>query len=151
MERAVAVGPMRLVVCVFPDTPEVAAMVRGAVERRLAACANSIEANSTYLWRDAMETARERLVLFKTSVKNVAALFRYLGRVHPYEVPDIFELDVARVHPPYLAYLLETIDQGPPPPPLGGGPARATRPEGRRARGGRGPGRTRAPRRLRSR
>jgi hypothetical protein len=67
---------------------------------------------------------------------------------HPYDVPEVAELDVPRVGGAYLRYLAVTLDPASPPPPLGGG---ATRRGARRARGARSPRRTRAPLRPRSR
>ncbi|MCI4368311.1 MAG: divalent-cation tolerance protein CutA [Thermoplasmata archaeon] len=145
-----ATGPMRVVLCAFPDPRVARRIISGVLERRLAACANEIAIRSTFLWKGRVEETDEVLVLFKTVPKRVGELFRYLGEEHPYEVPEVIELDVPRVNRTYLTYLGRTIDSSPPPPPLGGGVARSTgalRPGSRRARGARRPGRTRAPRR----
>ena len=151
MDPIDATGPLRLVLTALPDTPEVERIVREAVARRLAACAQTGPVASVYWWNDRVETAAERLVIFKTTPKLVGALFRYLAEVHPYEVPEILEVDVARAHAPYQAYLARTLDAFAPPPPLGGGSAGALRARraGRRARAGRRPARTPAPRRRR--
>ncbi len=145
MDPVDATGPMRLVLVAAPAAAT-SGLVQGALDRRLAACANALPIHSTYWWRGKVESAAEELILFKTVPKLVGALFRYLAQNHPYEVPEIVELDVPRVHSPYLRYLAETIDRAAPPLPLGGGrPGKATRRGSRRARGARSPGRTRAP------
>ncbi|HTT26166.1 MAG TPA: divalent-cation tolerance protein CutA [Thermoplasmata archaeon] len=151
MDPVDATGPMRLVGTALPDTPASDGLVRSVLEARLAACAQVVAARSTYWWKEALETAAERVVWFKTSPKHVGALFRFLTEHHPYEVPEIIEIDVARVHGPYLEYLAATLDPNAPPPPLGGGTAarRPTRREGPRGRGARRPGRTPAPRHRR--
>ena len=151
MDPIDATGPMRLVVTALPDTDAADRLVRAALAARLAACAQVHRARSTYWWRGALESAPERIVWFKTSPKHVGALFRFLAKRHPYEVPEILEVDVARVHGPYLEYLADTLDPHAPPPPLGGGTAAgaATRRAARPARGARRPGRTPAPRRRR--
>ena len=142
MDPVDATGPMRLVLCAFPSAPVAARVSRSALGRRLAACAQRIPVASTYWWRGRIEEASETLVVFKTAPKRVGALFQFLARHHPYEVPEIVELDVPRAHPPYLAYLAETVDAHAPPPPLGGGRP-ITRPGSRRGREARRPGRTR--------
>ncbi len=142
-----SVGPMRLVLSSYPSREAALLATHGAVERRLAACGTLLEADSRYLWRGKVVAAREALVLFKTVPKRVGALFRYLKTSHPYEVPEIVEVDVPRVDPDYLRYLAVTIDSAAPPPPLGGGTTRRARPPGRAARA---PARTRAPHRRRS-
>lgn len=142
-----ASGPMRLVLTTYPDRAVALAAIGGAVDRRLAACGSVIPVESRYLWKGAVETQSEGLVIFKTVPKRVGALFRYIEEGHPYDVPEIVEIDVPRVVPGYLAYLVASLDaaSGPSVP----GPV--TRPAGRRARGGRAPGRTRGPPRRRSR
>ncbi len=149
MDPVDATGPMRLVLCAFPDTGAAERAVEGALEARLAACAQLVPVRSRYWWRGRLERADETLVVFKTVPKRVGALFRALEASHPYEVPEIVELDVPRVPDAYLAYLAGTIDADAPPLPLGGGRATpaATRRAAPRGRGARRPGRTRAPRR----
>lgn len=133
---------LRVVYCGFPDVESARRIGDAAVVRRLAACVNRFPIDSTYHWKGAIEHAAEVVALFKTSPRKVGALFAYLAREHPYDVPDIFELPVARVHRPYLEYLAETLEPG-----LAGPVSRrwapTTRPESPRARAGRGPRRIR--------
>lgn len=149
MDPVDATGPMRLVLCAFPDDASARAAVDRALSARLAACAQRHPVDSTYWWKGRIETHQEVAVVFKTAPKRVGALFRQLAEGHPYAVPEILELDVPRVHVPYLSYLAETIDRDAPPLPLGGGRphdgrAGLRRPGSRRGRGAPRPGRTRA-------
>jgi periplasmic divalent cation tolerance protein len=142
-----AVGPVRLVFSTYPSREAALSAVTTAVERHLAACGNILPAESRYLWRGRVESQTEALVIFKTVPKKVGALFEFLGKTHPYEVPEIVEVDVPRVDPRYFRYLSTTLDTDPAPPPLGGGLTRRGAP---RARGGRSPPRTRGPPHRRS-
>lgn len=146
MDPVDATGPMRLVLTAFPAGDAVEGAVRDVLDRRLAACATIVPARSRYWWNGSVESADEQLVIFKTVPKRVGALFQRLGELHPYEVPEIIELDVPRVATPYLEYLARTIDADAPPLPLGGGSAARSprRPGSPRGRGARPPGRTRA-------
>ncbi len=143
-----AVGPMRVVVSAYPDAAAARSAARAALARHLAACVSILPIESQYWWKGRVESSAESLALFKTVPKRVGGLIRFLDRGHPYDVPEVIELDVPRVAPRYLAYLAETLDPASPPPPLGGGVMRR---EGRRVREARAPARTRAPRRRRSR
>jgi len=148
VEPARALGPMRLVLTTYPSPEAAATAVEGALSRRLAACASTHAVDSRYWWNGELESAHELLVVFKTVPKRVGALFRYVKENHPYDVPEIVELDVPRVDPGYLAYLGRTLDAhalGIPPRPV------LRRRAGRRAPGARSPGRTRGPHRPRSR
>jgi periplasmic divalent cation tolerance protein len=147
LDPARAVGPMRLVLTTYPSREAALEAVDSALTAGLAACANVVPAHSRYWWKGRIESADEALVLFKTVPKRVGALFRHLETTHPYEAPEIAEVDVSRVGSAYLRYLAETLDPASPPPPLGGGPTRREAPRGR---GARSPARTRAPRRRRS-
>ena len=148
MDPVDATGPMRLVLCTFPSREVATERVRRAVHSKLAACANFWSIDSIYWWKEGITEDTEVLVVFKTVPKRVGALFEFLKRSHPYEVPEIIELDVPRVDPGYLTYLAATLDPASPPLPLGGG--HPTRSGGPRARGARPLGRTRGPRRRRS-
>jgi periplasmic divalent cation tolerance protein len=139
-----ATGPMRLVLTTFPSAAAADRAVASVLRARLAACAQMTDVRSRYWWDGQLRSDTEVLVIFKTVPKRVGALFRRLGELHPYDVPEVIELDVPRVHPPYLTYLAETLDAESPPPPLGGGRVPATRRGSPRARGAPRPGRTRA-------
>jgi periplasmic divalent cation tolerance protein len=151
MDPVEATGPMRLVLTAFPSEAAADRAVRTVLTARLAACAQSTSIRSRFWWKGRIRSEDEVLVVFKTVPKRVGALFRRLAELHPYDVPEMIELDVPRVHPPYLAYLAATLDADSPPPPLGGGSPPVRRRGGPRARGDPRPGRTRAPRPRRSR
>lgn len=140
IDPARAQGPMRIVLSAYPDRTAARKAVRGALSRRLVACASVVPVDSEYWWRGRIEATAEALVLFKTVPKRVGRLCRYLKETHPYALPEIAELDVPRADDAYLSYLARTLD------PDGGAPGEArrpTRPAGPRARGARVPGRTR--------
>jgi periplasmic divalent cation tolerance protein len=146
MDPVDATGPMRLVLTAFPAGDAVQAAVDDVLSQRLAACATVVPVASRYWWKGGIESAEERLVIFKTVPKRVGALFRRLEELHPYDVPEIVEIDVPRVSDAYLGYLAATLDPDTPPLPLGGGsPVRSARRRGSpRGRGARRPARTRA-------
>jgi periplasmic divalent cation tolerance protein len=144
IDPARATGPMRLVLSAYPSRDAARRAVRGALTRRLAACASVIPADSEFWWKGRLESAAESLVLFKTVPKRVGHLVRFLQESHPYDVPEVAEVDVPRVNTGYLDYLSHTLDPNAVPP-------RARRSGARRGRGAPAPGRTRAPRRRPSR
>ena len=140
IDPADATGPMRLVLSTFPRRPRPTAHRRRSLAARLAACAQLLPVRSRYWWKGQLNGPTTRsCVVFKTAPKRVGALFRRLGELHPYDVPEVVEIDVPRVHPPYLAYLAETIDAEAPPPPLGGGRPPVRRRGARRAPGSSAP------------
>lgn len=143
-----AVGPMRLVLSNYPSHETALRAVDAALDARLAACANIVPIDSRYWWNGTVESAHESLVLFKTVPKRVGALLRLLKDSHPYETPEIVELDIPRVDDGYLGYLLATLD---PSAPAAHGNRVIRRSGARRGRAARVPGRTRAQHHRRSR
>jgi periplasmic divalent cation tolerance protein len=95
-------------------------LARGAVEARLAACAQiSGPVTSVYRWRGAVETAAEWQVLFKTTTHRYEALEAHLRAAHDYDVPEIIATPVVRGSADYLRWLeteteTETGTQTPP-------------------------------------
>jgi periplasmic divalent cation tolerance protein len=138
---------MRLVITTYPSRDAALEAVDAALKDGLAACANIVPVRSRYWWKGRIESADEALVLFKTVPKRIGALFRHLEMTHPYDVPEVAEVDVPRAGNAYLRYLAETLDPEALSPPLKGG---VRRPGARQGRGARFPARTRAPRHRRS-
>lgn len=71
-------------------------IARALVEARLAACGNIVEApvRSIYRWKGKVETAREYLLIVKSSRKRFAALEKAVKRLHSYDVPEIIALPI---------------------------------------------------------
>ncbi|MFI8516892.1 divalent-cation tolerance protein CutA [Streptomyces sp. NPDC085481] len=82
------------------------ALARGAVEARVAACAQiSAPITSVYHWQGAIETAEEWQVVFKTTEARYAALQAHLLAAHDYDTPEILATPVARVSADYAAWV----------------------------------------------
>ena len=97
-----------LVLSTFPDVTTARRLARQLVEDHCAACANILPAvESVYWWEGKVESGNETLVLFKTSAVRYEALETALRRLHPYEVPEIIALSIARGLPDYLRWVCE--------------------------------------------
>jgi periplasmic divalent cation tolerance protein len=84
---------------------------RALVEQRLVACANVIQApvQSIYRWKGKIESARECLVVLKTSRKRFTAVQRAVRRLHSYKVPEIVALPIAAGSSDYLSWISESV------------------------------------------
>ncbi|GGR75146.1 divalent cation tolerance protein [Streptomyces aureoverticillatus] len=98
-----------LTVLTTTDTPGKAdALARGAVDARLAACAQiNGPVTSVYRWEGAIDTAREWQVLLKTTTERYEALESWLVRAHDYDTPEIIATPVTRGSAAYLAWVAE--------------------------------------------
>ena len=85
-------------------------IARTLVERRLAACVNVVPGLvSIYRWKGAVERDEERLLIIKTRAERLEGLRAALLELHPYELPELIALPIEGGHPPYLAWLDESV------------------------------------------
>jgi periplasmic divalent cation tolerance protein len=97
----------RVVLVTCGSLPEARRIARSAVEARLAACVNILRApvESIYRWKGAVETAREYLLLIKTTKKSLGALEKTVRRLHSYDLPEFIALPIAEGSRAYLNWL----------------------------------------------
>jgi periplasmic divalent cation tolerance protein len=106
--------PVWLVLTTCPDLETGRAIARALVEERLAACGNVLPGvTSVYWWREAIESAAECLVLLKTRGDRLETLAERLKALHPYDVPELLALPVARGAPDYLRWVVEETKAAP--------------------------------------
>ncbi|RST07633.1 divalent cation tolerance protein CutA [Streptomyces sp. WAC05374] len=98
---------LALTVLTTTDSAEKAQeLARGAVEARLAACAQiSGPVTSVYHWQNAIETSQEWQVFFKTTEECYDTLAAHIAAGHDYDTPEILALPVVRGSADYLAWL----------------------------------------------
>jgi len=86
---------------------EAARIGRTLVEERLIACANLVGGiRSIYRWQDAVEEAREHLLVMKARRADVGEISARVQALHSYDVPEVLALPVADGAAAYLAWLL---------------------------------------------
>ncbi len=80
---------------------------RRLVEDGLVACAQRLAVDSLYRWEGELNEDRETLLLLKTRRARSADVMAALAAAHPYEVPEILELEVSAGWPAYLRWMDE--------------------------------------------
>ncbi len=100
-----------LVLVTCGSAAEARRIARAVVEERLAACVNILPAaiTSIYRWKGRVESAREKLLVIKTSRRRLAKLQAAVERLHSYEVPEFIALPIAAGSPAYLSWLEENV------------------------------------------
>lgn len=99
-----------IIVSTYPDKKTVTKTANELVKKRLAACANISKISSIYSWKGKIENTSEFLVLFKTTQKNKNALKKAIKKTHPYDIPEIAEIDIISINQPYLKWLIESTN-----------------------------------------
>lgn len=95
-----------LVMSTLPDQDSATKLARTLIETRLAACVNVLApCVSVYRWQGAVEEAAEVPMLIKTTARRYAELESALRAHHPYELPEIVAVPLARGLPGYLGWV----------------------------------------------
>ena len=103
-------GTCRHVLITFPTDGNVMAFARALVHEGAAACVTVLpEGESVYRWEGAIEQARERQLIVKTTCDMVDLLRRRVGDLHPYDTPEFLVLPVAGGEERYLAWIRRAV------------------------------------------
>lgn len=105
-------GGLRLVLTTVPDRGVGEGLARRLVEERLIACANVLPGvTSVYRWEGEVARESEVLVLMKTTASRVAQVFRRIGELHPYEVPELVAVSVDAVAAAYGGWVRDETSE----------------------------------------
>ncbi len=97
-----------IIVSTFPSKISITNIANQLVEKKLAACVNIIKISSIYSWKKKIENQSEYLAIFKTTKKNRLILKKELKKLHPYDIPEIAEINVNSINQPYLKWLVDS-------------------------------------------
>lgn len=95
-----------LVFCSCRNEEEARRIATTLVNEQLAACANiSAPIESIYRWNEEIETARETMLLLKTTHACFDLLRRRIVELHSYEVPEVIATAIVAGSREYLAWI----------------------------------------------
>ena len=106
---SVTVKPV-VIVSTFPSKQSVTRIANKLVKKKLAACVNITKISSVYTWKGKVENQNEYLAFFKTTKKNQSTLKKELKKLHPYDVPEIAEINVESINQPYMKWLVDSTN-----------------------------------------
>ena len=90
----------------LPDRTSATKLAALLIEHRHAACVNILgECTSVYRWNGEVNMATEVPLLIKTTLSEYARLEEKIRDNHPYEVPEILGIPVAKGLPAYLDWV----------------------------------------------
>ncbi len=100
---------MVLVTC--SSAKEVRKIARALVEHRIAACANILTnpVQSVYRWKRRVESAKEFLLIIKTTKARFPRLEAEVKRLHSYDVPEIIALPIVAGASDYLTWISDSV------------------------------------------
>ena len=97
-----------VIVSTFPNEKILHKIASLLIQDKVIACVNVSSISSTYLWKGKIQNENEYLAIFKTTQKKKNILKKRLQDEHPYDVPEIAEIDVTSVNSPYMKWLTDS-------------------------------------------
>jgi len=97
-----------MVISTYPDKNSISKIASELVKNKIVACVNIVKISSIYSWQGKIENTAEFLALFKTTQKNKKSLKEKIKSTHPYDVPEIAEIDITSINKSYLKWVIES-------------------------------------------
>ena len=97
-----------IIVSTYPDKKSIVKISNELIKTKIVACVNISKISSIYTWNGKIENTSEYLALFKTTQKNKKILKEKIKSTHPYDVPEIAEINVNSINKPYLDWLIDS-------------------------------------------
>jgi len=97
-----------IIISTFPDKKTITKIANQLVKKKLVACVNITKISSVYSWKGKIENQSEYLALFKTTKTKLRSLKKELEKLHPYDVPEIVEINPISVNKLYLKWLVDS-------------------------------------------
>ena len=99
-----------IIISTYPDKKSISKIAKEFVRNKTVACVNISKISSIYSWNDKIENTSEYLAIFKTITKNKKLLKQKIKDTHPYDIPEIAEIDITSINKSYLNWLIESTD-----------------------------------------
>ena len=99
-----------LIISTYPNKKSILKIGNVLVKNKTIACVNISKIDSVYSWNGKIQNLPEYLAIFKTITKNKTKLKKAIKETHPYDVPEIAEIDVTSINKSYLNWLIESTN-----------------------------------------
>ena len=99
-----------MIISTYPNKKSILSIANELVKKKLVACVNITKISSIYSWEGKIENTSEFIAIFKTTYKNKKILKEKIQATHPYEVPEIAEIDVVSLNKSYLKWMTDSTN-----------------------------------------
>ena len=97
-----------LIISTYPNKKSILEIANDLVKSKIIACVNISKIDSVYSWNGTIQNSAEYVAIFKTVTKNKSKLKKIIAETHPYDVPEIAEINVTLIDKSYLKWLVES-------------------------------------------
>ena len=84
-------------------------LAKTLVEQKLAACAQISEIESFYTWDKEVQNDQEFRIMFKTTKDRYKEVEKAILKIHSYDLPAIYAVDVDELYKPYGDWVNESL------------------------------------------
>ena len=98
------------IISTYPNKKSILKIGNNLVKNKIIACVNISKIDSVYSWNGKIQNSSEYIAIFKTTTKNKTKLKIIIAETHPYDVPEIVEIDVTSINKSYLNWLIESTN-----------------------------------------
>jgi len=109
MDQLAFLEPISIVTTTVANAEDAQRLAQGAVQARVAACAQIEPITSHYEWQGQLEHSAEWRIVFKTLADGAPSLLAWLQAQHPYEVPQLL-LRTEHANAAYAAWVAEQVN-----------------------------------------
>ena len=99
-----------LIISTYPNKKSISKISNDLIKNKIIACVNISKIDSVYSWNGKIQNSSEYIAIFKTGTKNKTKLKKKIAETHPYDVPEIAEIDVTSINKSYLNWLIESTN-----------------------------------------
>ena len=99
-----------LIISTYPNKKSISKISNDLIKNKIIACVNISKIDSIYSWNGKIQNSPEYIAIFKTVTKNKTKLKKIIAETHPYDVPEIAQIDVASINKSYLNWLIESTN-----------------------------------------
>ena len=99
-----------LIISTYPNKKSILKIANELVKTKIIACVNISKIDSVYSWNGKIQNSSEYIAIFKTIAKNKTKLKKKITETHPYDVPEIVEIDVNSINKSYLNWLIQSTN-----------------------------------------
>ncbi|MDH3657837.1 MAG: divalent-cation tolerance protein CutA [Nitrosopumilus sp.] len=99
-----------IIISTYPTKKSISKIANDLVKNKTVACVNISKISSVYSWNGKVENTSEYLAIFKTITKNKKLLKKKIKETHPYDVPEIAEVNVTSINKPYFNWLTKSAN-----------------------------------------
>jgi periplasmic divalent cation tolerance protein len=101
-----------IVMTTMPDMASAQLLADNLIENSLAACVNILPAmQSIYRWQGERQQGTEHQLIIKTCAHRYREIENFIGKHHPYELPEIIGLPIQHGLTGYLSWITENCEK----------------------------------------